>query len=265
METSLKKNYIYSIAYQILTLLIPLITTPYLSRIFGAEYIGIYSYTNTIAQYFVLFAILGLNNYGNRAIAIVRDDKEKLDKTFSEIYTMQLITGITALSIYVLCAVFFFKEYRFYSLILTIYVFSSVVDINWLFFGLEKFKLTVTRNATIKLISVVAILKLIRSKEDLWLYTAIFAMSAFFSNALLWIYAAKEVKFIKPSIKGVCKHLKLNLIMFIPVIAISIYKYMDKLMLGGFSKIEVGYYENVEKIFTVAMGFVTAFGNVYAS
>ena len=70
MNSSTKKNFIYSSLYQVLVLVLPLITTPYVSRIFGAENLGVYSYTNTIAQYFVIFAMLGLNNYGNRAVAM---------------------------------------------------------------------------------------------------------------------------------------------------------------------------------------------------
>ena len=89
-----KKNFIYNIVYQILILLIPLITVPYVSRVLGPSGVGTYSYTYSIVYYFMIFAMLGLNNYGNRSIAKVRDDKEKLSKTFKEIYYMQMITSI---------------------------------------------------------------------------------------------------------------------------------------------------------------------------
>lgn len=262
MNSSTKKNFIYSSLYQVLVLVLPLITTPYVSRVFGAENLGVYSYTNTIAQYFVIFAMLGLSNYGNRAVAMARDDKEELNAVFSEIYTMQLVTGILSLLVYVVYAVFVAQDYKTYSLILTLYVLSAVFDINWLFFGLEKFKLTVTRNSIIKIGSVVAILILVKTKDDLWIYTSIYAVSMLLSTIALWPYARKEVKYHFPKVQDVLKHIKPNMVMFIPVIAVSIYKYMDKLMLGGFSKTETGYYENVEKIMTVALGFITAFGNV---
>lgn len=89
MNSSTKKNFIYSSLYQVLVLVLPLITTPYVSRVFGAENLGVYSSTNTIAQYFVIFAMLGLNNYGNRAVAMARDDKEELNAVFSEIYMLR--------------------------------------------------------------------------------------------------------------------------------------------------------------------------------
>ena len=262
MNSLAKKNFIYSSIYQVLVLVLPLITTPYVSRIFGAENLGVYSYTNTIAQYFVIFAMLGLNNYGNRAVAMARDNQDELDAVFSEIYTMQVVTGILSLVLYLVYALIIAREYKVYSMILTLYVLSAVFDINWLFFGLEKFKLTVTRNSIIKIGSVVAILLLVKSKEDLWIYTSIYAVSMLLSTIALWPYARKEVHYHLPRIEEVLAHLKPNMVMFIPVIAISIYKYMDKLMLGGFSKTETGYYENVEKIMTVALGFITAFGNV---
>lgn len=262
VDSSAKKNFIYSSIYQVLALVLPLITTPYVSRVFGAEHLGVYSYTNTIAQYFVIFAMLGLNNYGNRAVAAARDNQDELDAVFSEIYTMQVVTGTLSLFVYLIYTLFITREYKVYLLILTLYVLSSVFDITWLFFGLEKFKLAVTRNIIIKVGSVVAILLLVKSKEDLWIYTSIYAVSMLLSTIALWPYAGKEVHYHVPAMKDVLKHLKPNMVMFIPVIAISIYKYMDKLMLGGFSKTEAGYYENVEKIMTVALGFITAFGNV---
>ena len=262
MDNSIKKNYLYSVMYQFLVMILPMITIPYVSRIFGAENIGVYSYTNTIAQYYVIFAMLGLNNYGNREIAAIRDNKEKLNNVFSEIYTMQIFTGLISLLAYIIYAVFISQEYRIYSLILSLYVLSAIFDVNWLFFGLEKFRLTVTRNSIIKIFSVIAIFLLVDSIEDLWIYTGIYAVSNLISTIILWPYVKKEVIYKTPRFSNVCKHIGPNMWMFMPVMAISIYKYMDKIMLGYCSKTEVGYYENVEKLISVALGFIVAFGNV---
>ena len=80
MKKSIAKNYIYNLIYQILALIFPLITTPYVSRILGAEGIGIYSYTISIVTYFVLFGSLGVAMYAQREIAYVQDDKNKRKK-----------------------------------------------------------------------------------------------------------------------------------------------------------------------------------------
>ena len=92
--TSIKKNFLYNAFYQVLTLILPLITTPYISRVMGAERVGVYSYAYSIAYYFGMFILLGTNNYGNRTIASVRDDKKILSKTFWSIYAMQLFLGL---------------------------------------------------------------------------------------------------------------------------------------------------------------------------
>lgn len=260
--TSIKLNYIYSILYQILSIVVPIFTIPYVSRIFGAEGLGIYSYTCSIAQYFTLFAMLGLNNYGVRAIAEVRDNKEKLNNVFSEIFCMQLLISTIVLVLYCVFVFLCKDTYRFYFIILSIQVVSALFDVNWYFWGVEKFKITVVRNSIIKLLSLVAIFTLIKSEDDLWIYLLIHVLSIFLTSVVLWPNLLKTVRIIKPTWKSVIKHIKPNLVLFIPVVAISVYKYMDKIMLGNFSIEEAGYYENVEKILTVALGIVTALGTV---
>ncbi|EMF0152770.1 oligosaccharide flippase family protein, partial [Enterococcus hirae] len=80
MKSNLKTNFIYNSAYQMLSMIVPLVTTPYISRVLGADGVGIYSYNYSIAAYFVMFILLGLNNYGNREIAIERSCKEKVSR-----------------------------------------------------------------------------------------------------------------------------------------------------------------------------------------
>ena len=159
---SIKLNYAYSVAYQILLIIVPVFTIPYISRIFGPQNLGVYSYTSSISQYFVLFAMLGLNNYGVRAIAIVRDDAESLSKTFSEIWLMQLGTSTMALMLYMCFTLLCGGLYKVYFIIQILFVASAIVDINWLFFGIEKFRLTVIRNSIIKILSLAAIFLFIR-------------------------------------------------------------------------------------------------------
>ena len=101
----------YSMAYQVLIMVLPLITAPYLSRVVGAEGTGIYSYTYSIAQYFVYFAMLGISNYGNRSIAKVRENIGQRNYTFSSIYQLQILTSLVAIVIYLLyCFVDVYKR-----------------------------------------------------------------------------------------------------------------------------------------------------------
>ena len=158
----IRKNFIYNLFYQVLTILMPLITTPYLARVLGADRTGNYSYAYSIAYYFVLFAMLGLNNYGNREIARCRDDIEARSKKFWSIYAMQLSTSIISFFAYIIYC-FTVKRADVISWILVLYVISASLDINWFFWGLEEFRITVTRNTVIKLSSVAAILLLVKS------------------------------------------------------------------------------------------------------
>lgn len=258
-----KKNFIYNIIYQILILLIPLITIPYVSRVLGANGLGIYSYTYSIVNYFMMFAMIGLNNYGNRTIAKVRDNKEKLSKTFIEIYSMQIITSILMILFYSLYLILFNIEYKNIAILQSLYVVSCLFDINWFFFGIEKFKLTITRNTIIKIFSLILIFLFIRNENDVWIYTLILSGNMLLSQLALWPFVKKNIIKVKIRKNDVLKHLKPCLKLFLPVIAVAIYKVMDKTMIGWFSNAsEVGYYENAEKIISVPNAIITALGTV---
>lgn len=259
--SSSKKNFIYNSLYQILLLIVPLVTTPYITRVLGASEIGLYSYSHAIAYYFVICIMLGLNSYGNRTIAFVRDDKEKLSKTFSEIYTMQTIVSIFAIIIYVLYALFLSNNLM--TWVMLIYVVSAAFDINWLFFGLEKFKLTALRSSTIKILSMLSIFLFVKTENDVLIYALISVLGSLLSQLILWFYLKKEVTFKRVSFRAALKHLKPNLVLFIPIIAISLYKMMDKIMLGAMSDLEqVGFYESTEKFIQVPLALVTSLGLV---
>jgi len=258
-----KKNFLYNIIYQVLILIIPLITAPYLARVVGADGVGIYSYTYSIVYYFMLLTLLGVNNYGNRTIAKVRDDKEKTSKTFWSIFLLQLSMGIIMILAYILYILMFDNSYRLYASIEILFIVSAMLDINWFFFGMEEFKKTITRNTIVKIVNVVLIFTLVRSINDLWKYTLIMAGMTLFGQLILWSFLRNKIKFVKVSIRDIKSHIKPNLILFIPVIAISLYKMMDKIMLGSISNVtEVGYYENAEKIIGIPMTLITALGTV---
>ncbi|MEY8410078.1 flippase [Lachnospiraceae bacterium 62-26] len=262
MMNSIIKNYIYNTGYQLLTILIPIITTPYIARVIGSSGMGKYTYENSIAYYFVMFIMLGLNNYGNRTIARVRDDKEAMSKNFCEIYLMQMIIGIVVTILYFIFCIISAKNNSL-RWIMIIYVFSAVVDINWFFFGLEKFQLIVLRNTIIKIITTICIFTFIKEKKDLYLYVIILLSGTFISNLMLWIIVFNNIILIKVRFSNVIQHLKNNLLLFIPIVAVSLYKYMDKIMLGILSEIkQVGFYEYSEKIIQIPMALVNSLGTI---
>ena len=261
--TSIKKNFFYNVLYQILLIVLPLITTPYISRVLGVTNIGIYTYTYTIANYFVLAAMLGVKNYGNRKIAFVQDNPAKLNQTFWEIYDLQFICALVSFAAYLIVMVSQDTGYRTISLLQGIYVFSSLIDISWFFFGLEKFKITVTRNIIIRLSSLACVFLFVKDADDLWKYTLIMTTGILLSQVYLWFYLKDIVHWHRPGLRAVFLHLPSELLLFIPVIAVSLYKMMDKIMLKELSSFaQVGFYENAEKIINIPLGVITALGTV---
>lgn len=261
--SNLKKNFIYNVAYQILILILPFVTVPYVSRVLGASGIGEYTFTYSIVYYFMICAMLGLNNYGNRTIAKVRDDKKKLSKTFKEIYIMQFFTTIIMVALYLIYILFICKRFLFISVLQSAYILSCVFDINWFYFGIEKFKITVTRNAVLKLLSLILIFLLVKDRNDIWIYTIILSGSTLLSQMILWPFLRKYITNVPIRISNVKKHFIPCLKLFLPVIAVAIYKIMDKTMIGFLSNIsEVGFYENAEKIVSVPNAIIAALGTV---
>lgn len=260
--SSVKKNFLYNSMYQILTMIIPLVTTPYISRVLGPKGIGIYSYAYSIAYYFVIFVILGLNNYGNRTIAATKDNKLEMSKNFWNIYVTQFVLGIAAILVYILYSIFYSSNPKV-SIILGLYVLSSTFDVNWFFYGMEQFKLTVTRNTLIKLSSVAAIFIFVKSDKDVALYCFIMSLGFLLSQLIIWPFLIRQVVFVKPTWAEAKKHIKPNLMLFTTVIAVSLYKVMDKIMLGFMSEYsQVGFYESSEKVINIPIGFITALGSV---
>ena len=262
-NNELTYNLIYNICYQILSLIVPLITAPYISRTLGKAGVGEYSYTYSIAHYFVLFIMLGVLNYGNREIARVKDDKKLLDNKFSGIYSVQLILGIAILFVYLFYVICIEVDYKAVALAQILYIISGILDISWFYFGIEKFKVTAGVSAINKIVTAILIFLFLKNENDVFIYTLILAGGVLLNNICYWLLLKKYISKIKITIDGFKSHLRPLIILFIPVIAISIYKYMDKIMLGVMvNTSEVGIYESAEKFVNLPLCLITAIGTV---
>ena len=256
------KNFLYNAIYQLFIYLIPLITVPYISRVLGVNNIGIYSYTYSIVYYFMLFSMIGINNYGAREIAKC-NNKEETSVKFKSIYLLQLTLNIICIILYLLFVLIYNYEYKLILIIQIIFLISVAFDINWFFFGKEKFRITITRNIIIKILSLILIFILVKNNNDLWIYTLIMSITTLISQLYLWIYLRQEISNVKVGLNDIIRHLKPCLVLFIPVISYSIYRVMDKTMIGLMAgTIELGNYESAEKIINIPISFVTALGTV---
>lgn len=257
------KNFLYNVIYQMFIYIFPLITIPYTSRILGVDNIGIYSYTYSIVYVFMIFAILGINNYGSRAIAKNRDCPEKLSKTFFSIYFFQLFLSSFICMIYIIFLLFFCEKYKIIFCIHFIHLLSVCFDVSWFFFGLEQFKMPMKRDFCVKLLSLIFIFIFVKYEKDLWIYTAIMAGSSFISQIYLVLKLRYYIHYEQVTKKDIWNHCKSPLILFVPVLTYGIYRLMDKIMLGSTSFItQLGYYENAEKIIHIPISVIAALGTV---
>lgn len=265
-KVSIKKNYIYNTFYQILTLITPLITAPYVSRIFEPSGIGIQSYTNSIVMYFTLFAALGTITYGQREIAMHRDNKQEASKLFWEIELLSILTTSICLVIWFVF-IFFYKEYRPYFLVQTMTIVAVMFDISWYFGGFEQFKFIVIRNTVVKLLGVVCLFVFIKEKNDLLLYMGLVAATGLLGNISMWTYLPKFLVKVNFKNLNVLRHFKETLIYFIPTIASSIYTVLDKTMIGLITSntSENGYYEQATKIVKMSLSLIISLNVVMES
>ncbi len=252
ISPSIKKNFALSTAYQILILAVPFITAPYISRVLGADGIGVYSFTSSIVGYFVLFATLGTMSYGAREISRTRGDRKLLSRFFWEIELLVVCTTSVCLilwGIWVLLA----PEYNLIYLILSIQLLGVIADVSWFFTGLEQFKYIVIRNSIIKIVGIILLFVFIREREDLTLYIFLMTLINLLGALSMWMYIPKMVDRIDWRTLNIKPHFKETLIYFIPAVATSVYTILNKVLLGfvGGDIRENGYYEQATKIIAI--------------
>ena len=262
---SLKKNFLYSAIFTFSNLLFPIITFPYAARILGPEGIGKVQFVNTFAQYFVLIALLGVPIYGIREVAKCRHNPQALKALFTQLVTINGICSVFLLVIYALI-VFLVPGMRtdadFYAVAVVSLVFSfSTID--WFFSGLENYRLIAIRSLVVRLIAIVLLFALVKTKDDALYYLGILIGCIVFSN--LWnIYSAWPYFSVSTlSKKRLTKHLKPLFYIFSTSAAISVYAVSDILILGIFKDFQdVGYYTSATKLDKVTIPIVITLGTV---
>lgn len=262
-QPSVKRNFIYNTAYQVLCLIIPLITTPYISRVLGSANIGIYSYSSSIVAYFSLFSLLGIHSFASREIAYCKDDLSR-NYVFNSVQTTKIVLTLISLISYIVISIKF-STYTEVMLILSITILANFFDITWYYQGQQNFKIIVLRNLIVKIVGIVCIFLFVKCENDLCIYALINMLSTLIGNISLWINFLKnnnKIKIIIPS-----KYLiKTTIELFIPLVAIQVYNVLDKTMLGVISKnmSENGFYEQTTKIINLCLVLVTSLTTVLA-
>ena len=254
------KNYAYNLSYQLLVIVLPIITTPYVTRIFSSKDLGTYGYFNSIVTYFILLATLGVANYGTKEISGHRKD---IRKNFWGIYTLQLIATILSLVLYTSLCLFFPGMQNMVAYILGLSLISKGMDISWLFQGLEDFRRITARNTTVKVLGVISIFLFVKTPGDLYLYVFLLTFFELLGQLSMWLPARPYIGEPQFDLSYAKKHLKPVILLFLPQVAISLYVTLDRTMLGALSSTnDVGIYDQALKIINILLTLVTSLGSV---
>ena len=254
------KNYIYNFSNQILMLILPFITTPYVTRVFSSSELGSYGYYNSIVSYFALLATLGIGNY---AVKEISSNSSNRSKVFWEIYSIQLVFSFLSLGLYILLCLVNHSFHNVIAYIVGITLLSRAIDISWLFQGVEDFRSLTFRSVMIKLIGVVSILIFIKEESDLYLYIFLLVFYELLGQIIMWIPAKNWLQKPVFSLKDSIKHLNSVFILFIPQVAISLYALLDRTLLGALvSTRDVGIFEQGSKLVNLLLVVVTTLSGV---
>ena len=254
------KNYAYNLSYQLLVIILPIITTPYVTRVFSSSDLGTYGYFNSIVTYFILLATLGVANYGTKEVSA---NRKNIQPTFWGIYSLQVVAAFISIVLYLLLCWSVPSMRNPVAYILGLSLLSKGLDISWLFQGLEDFRKITIRNITVKLLGVLSIFLFVKTPNDLYLYVFLLTGFELLGQLSMWLPAKEFIG--KPHFDVVHEkeHLKPVILLFLPQIAISLYVTLDRTMLGALSSTkDVGIYDQALKIINILLTIVTSLGSV---
>lgn len=256
-------NYLYSSAYQIMLIVVPFITAPYLSRTLQEDAMGINSYVSAVVQIFSLLGLIGLNTYSIREVAYVRDDKKVLSKRFSELVILRIILFFLTAIVYLGFA-WYKKEYFIYFLTYIFSILSTFVDISWFYQGQEEFKITVTRNFVVKILNVVCIFAFIKSPDDLVLFMFLSCIFSVLANLVLFKGVKERIGEYTFTGLDMKQHIVPSIKLFLPQVASLVYLQVGKVMIEALYEnvAYVGFYDQAERIVKIPLALITALSNV---
>ncbi len=263
MDKKISKNFVFNFIYQLTSVITPLLTTPYTSRVLRSYGIGVYSYTNAIAIGFSLFAALGVNNYGQREIAYYQEDIYKRSLIFMEL--MFIRGGISGVVLAIYCIFSFcYKTYTIYLLQQMFIIIGVMFDISWFFSGIEDFKKIAVRNVAVKSVMIFLIFAFVKTESDIGRYILINSITTLLGNIMLWMGLRKVIVRVPFKQLYFRRHIKGVIELFVPLIAVQIYSQLDKVMLGILADNihESGYYEEARKLISAPIALLVSINTV---
>ena len=263
-QPSIKKNVAYKSVLTLSTYLINFITFPYVARVLGVERIGLVNFVDNTVNYFLLFATMGVGLLGVREIAAVKEDKKRRDQVYSSMLALNLLFTLVSLGIYLLCVVTIPKLCQYDELfyIGTAKILFTVFLVEWFFTGVENFRYITLRSILIKVLYIISVFLFVRDTSDYRLYF-ILTVGVVVLNALINQLYIREFVRVRWNNIQLFKYLKQNVTLGIYTLMTSMYLTFNVMYLGLVSNnTEVGYYTTAFKLYSVILGFFTAFTNV---
>ena len=260
-KKSIAKNAILSMAKTILSLIVPIITFPYISRILQVDEIGRYNFSASIISYFILIAGLGLSTYAIREGAKIRENTKKINQFGSEMYVINWISTFLAY-ILLLASVIFIPKLKNYEVI--IFILSCQLALNvygrsWVYNIFEEFGFITIVQVLFQIVSTVLLFILVHSPKDIYIYAIISVISSTGANLIYGLKSKKYVKIEKIKISNLKRHIKPILIIFSTSIATTIYVNSDMTILGWLiDDKSVGLYSTAVKIYNIVKQVIVA-------
>lgn len=233
---SIAHNFIFSSLSTVLNVVVPLVTYPYVARVLGPVAMGKLGVASSLANYFIVGALLGLPVYGVREIAKSARSPDRLSKTGTELFILGAIAALLSTCIYIL-VVMAVPRYRSDSMLFLVFgstILASNLSIDWFFQGIEKFRFIGVRNVIVKASFVLALFLLVRVQRDYILYAALFA-AANVATAVVNLWTSK--RYLRPQLRDTApaRHLGPMFVFAVFSFAITAYTNLDFLFLGLFS------------------------------
>ncbi|WP_426350466.1 oligosaccharide flippase family protein [Alloiococcus sp. CFN-8] len=262
---SLFKNTFYALLLQLTTMLFPLVTSPYISRVIGASNLGKVNFSSSVVNWFLVFAIFGTTTYGVREVSRIRDDKHKLSQFFNEILFIKVIITIVTILVYIPC-IFLIGRFSEEALLFSVQGVALIINIfslDWFFQGIEDYKYITIRSISFKILSIIALFLFVKVREDYVVYAGISIFALSFSNILNFFYARKYIDLFIPSVIDTKKHLKALGVFFLSSLVISVYGILDQIYLGFIrGDIDVAFFNRSKMIYNLGVSICLSLSNV---
>jgi len=253
------RNVFYNTLTQIVSIFFPLILIPFLARTLGPEGLGVFSYTQTILQFFLVIGVFGLDVFGQKKIALDKSCHQKTNQTFSNILFLRFTLLLIILLLYIIIISIFFLNYRIFLYLSIIYIVSSMFDLTWFYIGIEDYKIIASRNVLIKVVAFILVLIYIKNIKSLPIYILINGGANLLSNLLLLynIITKKIITFIRPNIDECKKIIKISYpILLFQVVTVAGTLVTRLLIIKYLNTIDLGVYDTILRMVLIIVSLI---------